>query len=75
MATCALTNKKCMTGHKVSHSNIKTKRQLHPNIQKKRVFDIETGRFIKLALSTRAIRTLNKHSLSHMVRKILCCYN
>jgi large subunit ribosomal protein L28 len=62
-----------MNGNRVSHSNIKTKRQLHPNVQKKRVFDIETGRFYKLNLSTRAIRTLNKHSLAHMVRKALCC--
>ncbi|HXW60356.1 MAG TPA: 50S ribosomal protein L28 [Myxococcota bacterium] len=73
MATCALTNKKYMGGHRVSHSNIKTKRQLRPNIQKKRVFDIETGKFVRLSLSTRAIRTLNKHSLSHMAREILCC--
>lgn len=74
MATCALTNKKIMNGHKVSHSNIKTKRQLHPNIQKKRVFDIETGRFVRIALSTRALRTLNKHSLSHLAKKALCCF-
>jgi large subunit ribosomal protein L28 len=71
MATCALTNKKRITGHKVSHSNIKTKKAFKPNIQKKRVFDIETGRFVKLSLSTRAIRTLNKYSLSSMIRKVL----
>lgn len=71
MATCALTRKKQMTGHKVSHSNIKTKRVLKPNIQVKRVFDIDTGRFVRLALSTRALRTLNKKSLSAMVKKAL----
>lgn len=71
MAVCALTSKKRMTGHKVSHSNIKTKRVLRPNIQKKRVFDMETGRFIRIALSTRALRTLNKQSLTAMVKKAL----
>lgn len=71
MATCALTNKKRMSGHKVSHSNIKTKTFFKPNIQKKRVFDFETGRFVRLALSTRAIRTLNKHSLTAMVKRVL----
>lgn len=70
MAVCTLTGKKRMSGHKVSHSNIKTKRALSPNIKKKRVFDIESGRFVKLSLSTRALRTLNKKSLSAMVRKI-----
>ncbi|MCA9507581.1 MAG: 50S ribosomal protein L28 [Myxococcales bacterium] len=71
MAICALTGKKQMKGHKVSHSNIKTKRACKPNIKKKRVFDMETGRFVRLALSTRALRTLNHQSLSTMVRKIL----
>jgi large subunit ribosomal protein L28 len=71
MATCVLTNKKLMGGHKVSHSNIKTKRVLRPNVQKKRVFDIDTGKFVRLALSTRALRTLNKQSLSAMIKKAL----
>ena len=74
MARCALTNKKYMGGHKVSHSNIKTKRKLRPNIQKKRVFDIETGRFVKLSVSTSALRTLNKLSLSRMVRKVMATW-
>ncbi|HXW52993.1 MAG TPA: 50S ribosomal protein L28 [Myxococcota bacterium] len=72
MAVCALTNKKRMGGHKVSHSNIKTKRVLRPNVQKKRVFDIDTGKFVRLALSTRALRTLNKQSLAAMIKKALC---
>ena len=71
MATCALTNKKRMRGHKVSHSNIKTKRALRPNIQKKRVFDVETGRYVRLAISTNALRTLNKHSLTTLVKRAL----
>lgn len=71
MATCALTSKRRMKGHKVSHSNIKTKRVLKPNIQKKRVFDIDTGRFVRLALSTSALRTLNKLSLTAMIKKVL----
>lgn len=71
MAMCALTSKKQMTGHKVSHSNIKTKRVLRPNVQKKRVFDMETGKYVRLALSTRALRTLNKHSLTEMIKRVL----
>lgn len=71
MAICALTNKKKMGGNRVSHSNIKTKRMLKPNIQKKRIFDMDTGRFVRLAISTSALRTLNKHSLSALVAKVL----
>ncbi len=71
MAVCTLTNKKRMSGHRVSHSNIKTKRVLRPNIQKKRVFDIDSGKFVRIALSTRALRTLNKQSLSALIKKAL----
>lgn len=74
MAVCALTNKGRLNGHKVSHSNIKTKKQSKPNIQKKRVFDIESGKFVRLAISTSAIRTLNKLSLSEMARRVLASW-
>ena len=58
-----------MNGNKVSHSNIKTKKKFKPNIQKKRIFDTETGRFVTLKICTRALRTLNKMSLSKMLKK------
>lgn len=63
MAQCQLTGKKWMNGHKVSHSNIKTKKKAHANIQSKRIFDVETGNWVRLKISTRALRTLNKKML------------
>jgi large subunit ribosomal protein L28 len=71
MAVCALTNKKRMGGHRVSHSNIKTKRISKPNVQKRRVFDMDSGKFVRIAICTRALRTLNKYSLGHMIKKAL----
>lgn len=68
MAKCELTGKSRMNGHKVSHSNIKTKKVTKANVQSKRVYDVETGRWVKLKISTRALRTLNKKSLSAMLR-------
>jgi len=68
--TCDLTGKRRLVGHKVSHSNIKTKMTQQPNLQTKRIFDPETGKTVKLRLSTSAIRTLDKvGSLSKFVRK------
>lgn len=68
--TCDLTGKRRLVGHKVSHSNIKTKKTQQPNLQTKKIFDPETGRTVKLRLSTSAIRTLDKvGSLSKFVRK------
>ncbi len=67
---CDLTGKRRLVGNKVSHSNIKTKMTQKPNLQTKRVFDPETGETVKLRLSTRAIRTLDKiGSLSKFLRK------
>jgi large subunit ribosomal protein L28 len=69
MATCALTGKSWMNGHKVSHSNIKTKKRRNANIQKKRIFDVESGRWVTVKLSTSALKTLNKKSLSQLMRE------
>jgi large subunit ribosomal protein L28 len=68
MAKCELTGKSRMNGHKVSHSKIKTKKVTKANIQTKRIFDVETGRWVKMKISTSALRTLNKKSLSAMLR-------
>ncbi|MBT3982615.1 MAG: 50S ribosomal protein L28 [Bacteriovoracaceae bacterium] len=67
---CDLTGKKGLVGNRVSHAKNRTKMKQMPNLQTKRVFDPETGQTIKLRLSTRAIRTLDKvGSLSKFLRK------
>ncbi len=67
---CDLTGKRRLVGNKVSHSNIKTKMTQQPNLQTKRIYDPETGTTVRLKLSTRAIRTLDKvGSLSKFIRK------
>lgn len=67
---CDLTGKKRLVGNKVSHAKNRTKTTQKPNLQMKRVFDPETGKTIRLKLSTRAIRTLDKvGSLSKFLRK------
>ena len=68
MAQCELTGKKWMNGHKVSHSKIKTKKKWGVNIQTKRVFDVETGRWVRMKISTSAIKTLNRKSLGEFRR-------
>lgn len=67
---CDLTGKMRQVGNKVSHSNRKTKTVNMPNLHSKKVFDPETGKTIRLKLSTRAIRTLDKvGSLTKYLRK------
>ncbi len=68
--TCELNGKKRLVGNRVSHAKNRTKMTQKPNLQMKKVFDPETGETIRLKLSTRAIRTLDKvGSLSKFLRK------
>jgi len=52
-----------MAGNNVSHANNKTRRRQLPNLQVKRIFVPEMNRWIRIKLSTRALRTLNKKGL------------
>ncbi len=60
MAKSDITGKRKLLAQNVSHSNIKTKRWQHVNIQTRRVWVQEFGRFVTLSLTTRDIRTIDK---------------
>lgn len=64
---CDLTGKRPNVANKVSHSNIKTKKRQLPNLQMKKVWWEEEGRFVTLKLSTRALRTLRKKTLGQFL--------
>jgi len=66
---CDITGKKVMSGHTVSHSNIKTKRKFNPNLQKKRFFVPEENRWVDLKVSTSALRTINKNGIYAVLKK------
>lgn len=57
---CQITGKKPITGHRVSHSNVKTNRWFYPNIQEKKFFIPEENRWITLKVSTKGMRIINK---------------
>jgi large subunit ribosomal protein L28 len=67
---CQLTGKRPITGNNVSHSNRKTKRRFVPNMQKKRFFLQEEGRWITMTVSTSAIRNINKLGLYAYLKKL-----
>ncbi len=67
---CELTGKRPITGNKVSHSNIKTKRRFLPNLQTKRYFIAEEDKWVTLKLSSEAIRTINKNGLYAVVKQL-----
>jgi large subunit ribosomal protein L28 len=63
MRACDITGKSVHLANNVSHAQNRTRKRQLPNLQDKRVWVPEQSRFIKLTLSTRAIRTINKVGL------------
>tara|TARA_A100001035_G_scaffold83604_1_gene64950 strand:- start:560 stop:799 length:240 start_codon:yes stop_codon:yes gene_type:complete len=68
---CDITGKKVMVGNNVSHSNRKTKRKFNPNLQTKKFFIPESGEWITLKVSTRALRTIDKNGITSVLKKAL----
>ncbi len=66
---CQITGKAVIGGNKVSHSNIKTKRKFYPNLQTKKFYIPEEDRYIRLKVSTEAIRTISKNGISAVLKK------
>ena len=67
---CQLTGKKPISGHNVSHSNVKTKRRFYPNLHKKRFFIPELDKWVTLKVSSSALRTINKMGVYAYVKKL-----
>ena len=57
---CKLTGKGPLSGNNVSFSQKKTKRRFLPNLQTRNIYVPELGRKVKIKLSARAIRTMDK---------------
>jgi len=66
---CQITGKRPQVGNKVSHANNKTKRRFYPNLQTKRFFVPEEGKWITLKVSTTAIKTINKNGISAVLKE------
>jgi len=58
--TCVLTGKKPMYGNRVSHAMNKTRRRQEPNLQWKRIWLPDEGRFVRIRISAAAMRMLSK---------------
>lgn len=58
MGRCELSGKGPTVKNKVSHSNIKTKFRVQPNIQKKQLFSPALGRAVRLFVAASTIRTM-----------------
>lgn len=66
---CELTGKGPQVGHRVSHSNIKSKHRFLPNLQKKRFWSEGLKKFVTLRVSVSAIRTIDKLGIDDYAKK------
>src|SRR5579862_2622558 len=56
---CELTGKSAQVGHKVSHSNIKTKRRFLPNLLNVTLISDALGRPVRLRISANALKSVD----------------
>ena len=66
---CTITGQRRNNANKVSHSNRKAKKVQNPNLQSKRIWVPELERYVRLRLSTRALRTLRFKPLSQYLKE------
>ncbi len=66
---CQITGKKVMVGNNVSFSKRRTKRKFYPNLQTKKFFIPEQGKWITLKVSTSALRIINKNGISAVLKE------
>jgi len=66
---CPFTGKKSNRANKVSFSNHKTKKLQFVNLQYKRIWWEAGKRYVKLRLSTKALKTIEKNGLDAVAKK------
>ena len=66
---CKVSGKKPLVGNNVSHAHNKSKRRQYPNLQTKRLYVEELGRFVRIRLSVRALKTVTRVGLMPYLKK------
>jgi len=67
---CQVTGKGPATGNNVSHSNIKTKRRFLPNLHWHRFWVESEKRFVRLRVSTKGMRIIDKLGIEAVLADI-----
>ncbi|NWJ73576.1 50S ribosomal protein L28 [Pseudonocardia sp. ICBG1122] len=67
---CDLTGREPGFGKSVSHSHRRTSRRWDPNVQTRRYWLAEENRWVKLTLSAKGIKTVDRIGVSAAVAKV-----
>nr|QCI05071.1 ribosomal protein L28 [Callithamnion tetricum] len=57
---CQISSKKANNAYSVSHSHIRTKKRQQVNLQSKKIWSTRYKKWIKMRISTKAIKALHK---------------
>ena len=60
---CQVTGKRPAVGNNVSHANNKTRRRFMPNLQYHRIWVESEQRFVRLRVSNKGLRTIDKKGI------------
>ncbi len=64
---CDVTGKKPVSGNNVSHANNKTRRRFLPNLHNHRFWLESENRFVKLRVSAKGMRIIDKKGIEQVV--------
>ncbi len=67
---CQVTGVRPITGNNVSHANNKTRRRFEPNLHYHRFWVESEKRFVRLRVSTRGMRTIDKVGIDKVLADI-----
>ncbi len=67
---CQVTGKKTISGNNVSHAHNKTKRKFRPNLHYRRFWVESENRWIKLRVSQKGIRTIDKKGIDVVIAEL-----
>lgn len=69
-AVCQVTGKKPGYGKQVSHSHQRTSRRWEPNLQTRRYWAPSEGRRVRLRVSAKGMKTIDKRGIDAVVRDL-----
>jgi large subunit ribosomal protein L28 len=64
---CQVTGTRPQSGNNVSHANNKTRRRFLPNLQSKRFWLESEKRFVRLRVSHKGLRLIDKHGIEKVL--------
>jgi large subunit ribosomal protein L28 len=67
---CQVTGKRPMSGNNVSHANNRTRRRFLPNLHNKRVWVESEQRYVKLRLSSKGLRIIDKLGIDSVLKDL-----